>query len=302
MSKYFYTSLPVLYKEAIEIQNQKLFVSAYQGIASLFVAQAKADFIHKKLDSKSFKVEYLEWSNRTACSEKPLDTVHMIIDGAGEFKPFKIKAKSYIYKIDAAKYSGYLKYEDWMDQEKEATLQGLNSIEFVSVKEHTVELEISCKGKIRKATDKEIQRAITNLRREEDRKYVKSSGKQRVKNMTYDHSLVKYAKEGKYLHSISYDGKGTIIFGRDYVNGKDNETRGHIYSVYVEPKFRHQGVGTKLLEAAFEYLRNRKFTEVNLNVVNENKIAINLYTKAGMKLTKNRKYGKILIQRMDKAL
>jgi ribosomal protein S18 acetylase RimI-like enzyme len=54
-----------------------------------------------------------------------------------------------------------------------------------------------------------------------------------------------------------------------------------VNSVYVDSKFRHQGIATKLLAIAENRARELEYTHVGLGVLHKNNPAINLYKKFG---------------------
>lgn len=57
---------------------------------------------------------------------------------------------------------------------------------------------------------------------------------------------------------------------------------GEIRAIYVLPDYMHQGVGTKLLQAGLDRLRERKFSKVSLWVLKENRSAISFYQTQGL--------------------
>lgn len=70
---------------------------------------------------------------------------------------------------------------------------------------------------------------------------------------------------------------GFASFGSDL----ENETRGHLFSLYVAPESAGRGVGRKLLNAVIAQLSNIEKSEVTLWVFKENPTAIGLYRKFG---------------------
>ena len=61
----------------------------------------------------------------------------------------------------------------------------------------------------------------------------------------------------------------------------DFPARGHLFSLYVDPKSAGKGFGKALLTAALEKLSVRKFNETSLWVFKANPGAISLYKKLG---------------------
>lgn len=65
----------------------------------------------------------------------------------------------------------------------------------------------------------------------------------------------------------------------------DFPIRGHLFSLYVEPKHAGKGVGSALLTAALSKLAERGFKEISLWVFKANLGACGLYKKMGFKPT-----------------
>ena len=57
-----------------------------------------------------------------------------------------------------------------------------------------------------------------------------------------------------------------------------------IFGVYVKPRHRDKGIGTKLVQAAIREARSKGIVKVRLEVNPEQKAAIRLYRKAGFKV------------------
>ncbi len=65
----------------------------------------------------------------------------------------------------------------------------------------------------------------------------------------------------------------------------DLPTRGHLFSLYIDPKYAGQGFGKTLLSAALGKLTARGFKEISLWVFKANLGAIELYKKLGFQPT-----------------
>jgi len=65
----------------------------------------------------------------------------------------------------------------------------------------------------------------------------------------------------------------------------DFPSRGHLFSLYVDPESAGKGFGKALLAAALEKLSVRKFNEISLWVFKANPGAIALYKKLGFEPT-----------------
>ncbi|MGL5511709.1 MAG: GNAT family N-acetyltransferase [Sporomusa sp.] len=57
----------------------------------------------------------------------------------------------------------------------------------------------------------------------------------------------------------------------------------NIIDLYVHPNFRKQGIGSKLLDAASQWAKDRELDYIELNVLFENRNAIKLYEHLGYK-------------------
>jgi ribosomal protein S18 acetylase RimI-like enzyme len=62
---------------------------------------------------------------------------------------------------------------------------------------------------------------------------------------------------------------------------KDDSSRGHLFSLYVDPDFAGHGYGKTALKEAVARIRDRGFTEMTLWVFATNEIASSLYTNNG---------------------
>ena len=66
---------------------------------------------------------------------------------------------------------------------------------------------------------------------------------------------------------------------------KNDPTRGHLFSLYVDPELAGRGFGTKLLQNAVASTRAKGFNEMTLWVFEENTAARSLYEKFGFSPT-----------------
>ena len=85
-------------------------------------------------------------------------------------------------------------------------------------------------------------------------------------------------KPGRFtLVAIGDETLGFASFGND----TDDESRGHLFSLYVSPKNAGKGVGSKLLTEVIAKLEQLDKPEITLWVFKENPTAIGLYQKFG---------------------
>jgi ribosomal protein S18 acetylase RimI-like enzyme len=80
---------------------------------------------------------------------------------------------------------------------------------------------------------------------------------------------------------------GFASFGND----ADDESRGHLFSLYVSPESAGKGVGSKLLAEVISALAQVDKAEITLWVFKENLTAIGLYRKFGFSETGREKTG-----------
>lgn len=55
----------------------------------------------------------------------------------------------------------------------------------------------------------------------------------------------------------------------------------YVGEFFVEKQFRGKGIGKKLLEAAFGFLKGQGIQEIRLNTYQDNKVGINFFCQAG---------------------
>ena len=89
-------------------------------------------------------------------------------------------------------------------------------------------------------------------------------------------------KTGRFtLVAIEDETLGFASFGNDV----DDESRGHLFSLYVSPESAGKGVGSKLLTEVIANLEQIDKAEITLWVFKENPTAIGLYRKFGFSKT-----------------
>jgi [ribosomal protein S18]-alanine N-acetyltransferase len=78
--------------------------------------------------------------------------------------------------------------------------------------------------------------------------------------------------------------QGENLRGFIIVDCREGSLVGSIETIDVDPEYQNQGIGTKLLAAAEEEMRQQGITTSQLEVSEKNAFAIKLYKKAGYKL------------------
>jgi len=74
---------------------------------------------------------------------------------------------------------------------------------------------------------------------------------------------------------------GVARFGRSI----DDPVRGHLFSLYIHPKYAGKGLGNALLAQVIAKLKEQNFTEISLWVFKENLSAQGLYNRNGFRAT-----------------
>lgn len=64
----------------------------------------------------------------------------------------------------------------------------------------------------------------------------------------------------------------------------DGWRRAYLYSFRIKPQYRNLGLGTRMLTVLENYLRERHFTRVTLNVARDNPDAIRLYKRCDFQI------------------
>ncbi len=64
---------------------------------------------------------------------------------------------------------------------------------------------------------------------------------------------------------------------------KNPEQYAYLGFMYVSPKFRGQRINGKVVESLMDWAKEKKITEIQLDVYAENMIALNAYKKTGFK-------------------
>jgi len=71
-----------------------------------------------------------------------------------------------------------------------------------------------------------------------------------------------------------------LLFRREQEDDPDLHV-GHVMNLAIDPPYRRHGLGTELLRAGLEYLKNMGARQVELEVRTENREAIRLYRRFG---------------------
>jgi ribosomal protein S18 acetylase RimI-like enzyme len=86
---------------------------------------------------------------------------------------------------------------------------------------------------------------------------------------------------GAYNTYLACDSIDNTIVG--FIGYQVFENKGYIRSLYINPNYLRQGIGSKLLAKAFAYFDSREITVVRLEVLENNARAQAFYTAQGFK-------------------
>ena len=109
--------------------------------------------------------------------------------------------------------------------------------------------------------------------------------------MSYPFSFKKWI-ELSYKHSnvesFAWE-KDKLIIGIGNIKFNEESKRAHALHIFTDPKYRNEGLGTKIIQY-LEYLaKNKKMRSLTINVMPKNKAAKALYEKVGFQKVKTNK-------------
>lgn len=130
-----YFGSPTKYNRDMTI-DRPLFITPYQGIASIFIG--KDDIKSLGIPPGSYNLKYDEWSLNTNKLQKPLLTVHVIVEGLPDMEERTVHMKGYIHVIDSSMLQDNIYRYKWMSPDVEFLLAGIDKISFKKVIEHDV--------------------------------------------------------------------------------------------------------------------------------------------------------------------
>lgn len=84
--------------------------------------------------------------------------------------------------------------------------------------------------------------------------------------------------------------EGEEVCGKTYgLLDSDRSDTGRIGEMWVDPSWRHRGIGWSLLQAVFDWARRRELSRLALWVPADNPVALSLYRRAGFEETGRRR-------------
>ena len=79
------------------------------------------------------------------------------------------------------------------------------------------------------------------------------------------------------------------IIGLGNIRFNENTQKAHAFHIFTDPKYRNQGLATKMLEHLESLAKNKNMEALTINVVPKNNSAKALYEKIGFKNIKSSK-------------
>lgn len=91
---------------------------------------------------------------------------------------------------------------------------------------------------------------------------------------------------------LEYDGQGNVIGKQDIRVDKSDRSAAYLSGLFVDPEYRNQGIGSRLMAAAENLARQSGLQTAKFEVESSNP-AISLYEKRGYRVveTKNSRSG-----------
>lgn len=106
---------------------------------------------------------------------------------------------------------------------------------------------------------------------------------------------------GRYAQFIAYSSDGEpqglveVALRSDYVNGTDSSPVGFLEGLYVDPRFRKQGIAGMLVRAAEQWAREQGCTEMASDALLENTASHAMHASLGFEETERVVYFRKLI-------
>jgi ribosomal protein S18 acetylase RimI-like enzyme len=109
--------------------------------------------------------------------------------------------------------------------------------------------------------------------------------------MSYPFNFKKWVELSyKELNIESFTWKNDMwIIGLGNIRFNENTQKAHAFHIFTDPKYRNQGLATKMLEHLESLAKNKNMEALTINVVPKNNSAKALYEKIGFKNIKSSK-------------
>lgn len=259
----------------LKLDNPRLFVTPFKGIASIFTIDRSRYMIPK---GKSCNLAYDEWKKDTSQLDKPFDDVHVKVEGIPEMEHRSFENEGWIYGIDISNLKDHIYQEPWMDSEREFLILDVHEIPIAMKLNHKTVVYV-------KGTDKnEVTDAPTNEnvfysnhREPINEKTVKKFMKKGKADLT---TALQHLPLTDKLTGYLWDTKdGNVVA---YVAVEEKKDGNWISGLELSDKYQNKGYGKQLLDFA-----ENELNADHLSVNKSNKSAIDLYSNNGWETYKD---------------
>lgn len=259
----------------IKLQNPRLFVTPFKGIASIFTIDRSRYMIPR---GKNYNLAYDEWRKDISQLDKPFNDVHVRVEGIPEMEHRSFENEGWIYGIDISDLKDHIYQEPWMDSEREFLILDVDEIPIAMKLNHktVVYVEGADRNDVKEAPSNENV-FYSNHRVPIDEKTVKKYMKKGNADLTIG---LQHLHVNDKVTGYIWDTKdGNIVA---YVAVEEKKDGNWIVALELSNKYQGKGYGKQLLDFAE--------TELNadhLSVDKNNKHAIDLYSENGWETYKD---------------
>ena len=259
----------------LKLDNPRLFVTPFKGIASIFTIDRSRYMIPK---GKSCNLAYDEWKKDTSQLDKPFDDVHVKVEGIPEMEHRSFENEGWIYGIDISNLKDHIYQEPWMDSEREFLILDVHEIPIAMKLNHktVVYVEGADKNEVKDApTDENV--FYSNHREPINEKTVKKFMKKGKADLT---TGLQHLPLTDKLTGYLWDTKdGNVVA---YVAVEEKKDGNWISGLELSDKYQNKGYGKQLLDFA-----ENELNADHLSVNKSNKSAIDLYSNNGWETYKD---------------
>lgn len=259
----------------LKLDNPRLFVTPFKGIASIFTIDRSRYMIPK---GKSCNLAYDEWNKDTSQLDKPFDDVHVKVEGIPEMEHRSFENEGWIYGIDISNLKDHIYQEPWMDSEREFLILDVHEIPIAMKLNHktVVYVEGADKNEVKDAPTNENV-FYSNHREPINEKTVKKFMKKGKADLT---TGLQHLPLTDKLTGYLWDTKdGNVVA---YVAVEEKKDGNWISGLELSDKYQNKGYGKQLLDFA-----ENELNADHLSVNKSNKSAIDLYSNNGWETYKD---------------
>ena len=259
----------------LKLENPRLFVTPFKGIASIFTIDRSRYMIPR---GKSCNLAYDEWNKDTSQLDKPFDDVHVKVEGIPEMEHRSFENEGWIYGIDISNLKDHIYQEPWMDSEREFLILDVHEIPIAMKLNHktVVYVEGADKNEVKDAPTNENV-FYSNHREPINEKTVKKFMKKGKADLT---TGLQHLPLTDKLTGYLWDTKdGNVVA---YVAVEEKKDGNWISGLELSDKYQNKGYGKQLLDFA-----ENELNADHLSVNKSNKSAIDLYSNNGWETYKD---------------